>query len=130
VKVSQRRQPPIKSRKIQSEPLTQPKWHRPPVKSVWQINLCGNGDGTISVWDIATRKEIRNWKAHENTVFKLVITFVHRCLESIGDTSVKLWDTNSWREIQPISIPKLPDPLPSRMRCNQSQWKINRSQER
>ncbi len=65
----------------------------------------GNGDGTISVWDVATGKEIRNWKAHENYVFRLVLSSDHRRLISFGDVVVKVWDTTTWRELQTLSMP-------------------------
>lgn len=68
----------------------------------------GNGDGTISVWDIATGKEIRNWKAHENMVFKLTLNSDHRRLISFGDMVVKVWDTATWRELQTLSMPRTP----------------------
>lgn len=65
----------------------------------------GNGDGTISVWDVATGKEIRNWKAHENIVFRLLLGSDHRRLISLGDAVVKVWDTFTWRELQTFSMP-------------------------
>ena len=72
----------------------------------------GNGDGTISVWDVATGKEIRNWKAHENYVFKLLLDSDQRRLISFGDMVVKVWDTTTWRELQSLSIPRTPGTSP------------------
>ena len=72
----------------------------------------GNGDGTISVWDVAPGKEIRNWKAHENYVFKLLLNSDHRRLISFGDTVVKVWDTTTWRELQTLSMPRTPGASP------------------
>lgn len=72
----------------------------------------GNGDGTISVWDVATGKEIRNWKAHENYVFKLTPSSDHRRLISFGDMVVKVWDTTTWRELQTLSMPRTPGTSP------------------
>lgn len=66
----------------------------------------GNGDGTISIWDVASGKEIRNWQAHPNTALKLVISPDYRRLVSLGDALVKVWDTNTWREITTLSIPR------------------------
>ncbi|HEU4794648.1 MAG TPA: WD40 repeat domain-containing protein [Pyrinomonadaceae bacterium] len=68
----------------------------------------GNGDGTISVWDVASGKEVRNWKAHENMVFRLTIDTDHRRLISFGDMVVRVWDTTTWREIQTLSMPRTP----------------------
>ncbi len=68
----------------------------------------GNGDGTISVWDVATGKEVRNWKAHENMVFKLTLSSDQRRLISFGDMVVRTWDTTNWRELQALSMPKTP----------------------
>lgn len=67
-----------------------------------------NGDGTISVWDVATGKETRNWKAHDNYVFRLLLTSDHRRLVSFGDAVVKVWDAATGRELQTLSMPKLP----------------------
>ena len=72
----------------------------------------GNGDGTISVWDVATGKEIRNWKAHENYVFKLALNSDQRRLISFGDMVVKVWDTTTWRDLQSFSIPRTPGTSP------------------
>ena len=68
----------------------------------------GNGDGTISVWDFATGKEIRNWQAHENMVFKLILSPDRRRVISFGDMVVKVWDTKTWRELQSFPVPKAP----------------------
>ena len=65
----------------------------------------GNGDGTMSVWDVATGKELRNWKAHENMVFKLTLDSDQRRLISLGDMVVKVWDTTTWRELQTLTMP-------------------------
>jgi WD40 repeat protein len=66
----------------------------------------GNGDGTISVWDVASGKEIRNWQAHPSIVFKLVPSADYRRLVSFGEALVKVWDTSTWREITTLSIPR------------------------
>lgn len=66
----------------------------------------GNGDGTISVWDVGTGKETRNWKSHENFVFRLLLNSDHRRLISFGDSVVKVWDTATGRELQTLSIPR------------------------
>jgi WD40 repeat protein len=64
----------------------------------------GNGDGTISEWDVASGKETRNWKAHENSAYKLLFSPDYRLLASFGDSVVKLWDTTTWREAQSFSM--------------------------
>lgn len=66
----------------------------------------GNGDGTISVWNIASGKELRNWKAHENMVFRLTPSSDHRRLISFGDMVVKVWDTTTWRALRTLAIPR------------------------
>ena len=68
----------------------------------------GNGDGTISVWDLATGKEIRNWQAHENMVFRLILSPDHRRVISFVYMVVKVWDTKTWRELQALPLPKVP----------------------
>jgi len=65
-----------------------------------------NGDGTISVWDVASGKEFRNWQAHPSIVFKLELSRDYRRLMSFGEALVKIWDTNTWREITTLSIPR------------------------
>ena len=74
--------------------------------------FAGNGDGTISVWDLATGKEIRNWRAHEDFVFRLLLNSNHRRLISFGDMVVKVWHTTTWRELQTLSMPRTPGTLP------------------
>ncbi len=64
-----------------------------------------NGDGTISLWNVASGKEIRNWKAHENYVFRLLLSSDR--LISFGDAVVKVWDTKTSREIQTLPMPKI-----------------------
>jgi len=67
-----------------------------------------NGDGSISVWDVASGKEIRNWQAHPTLTLNLVISPDYRRLVSLGD-AVKVWDTNTWKEIATLSIPRTAD---------------------
>ncbi len=59
----------------------------------------GNGDGTISEWDVSSGKETKVWKAHEYSAFKLLFSPDYRLLASFGDSVVKLWDTSTWREV-------------------------------
>lgn len=63
-----------------------------------------NGDGTISEWDVASGKETRVWKAHENTAFRVLFSPDYRILASFGDSVVKLWDTSTWREVRSFSM--------------------------
>jgi WD40 repeat protein len=67
----------------------------------------GNGDGTISEWDVATGSETKNWKAHDNFVFRMVFAPDHKLLISFGDSVVKLWDTSNWREVRSLSMPNI-----------------------
>ena len=68
----------------------------------------GNGDGTISEWDVASGKETKVWKAHDNTVFRLLFSPDYRVLASFGDSVVKLWDTSNWREVRSMSMIRTP----------------------
>lgn len=68
----------------------------------------GNGDSTISVWEVASGKEIRNWKAHEDYVFRLLLDSSRRRLISFGAAVVKVWDTTTWRELQTFPLPTTP----------------------
>ena len=71
----------------------------------------GNGDATISEWDVASGKETRVWKAHDNMTFKLVFSPDYSLLASFGDSVVKLWDTSNWREIRSMSMGRAAAPF-------------------
>lgn len=65
----------------------------------------GNGDGTISEWDVATGRETKVWKAHDGNVSVLTFSPDRRLLASGGDMSapvLKLWDTATWREVRAL----------------------------
>src|SRR5260370_19933455 len=64
----------------------------------------GNGDGTISEWDVASGKETKVWKAHDYTAFRLLFSPDYRLLASFGDSLLKLWDTSTWREVRSLSM--------------------------
>ncbi len=66
----------------------------------------GNGDGTISEWDVGSGKEVRFWKAHDYSAFRLLFSPDYRLLASFGDSVVKLWDTTTWREVRSLSMPR------------------------
>jgi hypothetical protein len=70
--------------------------------------LAGNGDGTISEWEIAMGREARVWKAHGDGVFHLIFSSDYRLLVSsgYGDYTTKIWDTATWREIRPLTDKK------------------------
>jgi WD40 repeat protein len=68
----------------------------------------GNGDGTISEWDVASGKETKVWKAHDYTTFRLLFSPDYRLLASFGDSVVKLWDTSTWREVRSMSMIRTP----------------------
>jgi WD repeat and SOF domain-containing protein 1 len=52
----------------------------------------GSGDGVVKVWDLASREEIWNAKAHENIVKGLCWTREKNLLTCASDKSIKLWD--------------------------------------
>ena len=65
----------------------------------------GNGDGTISEWNVASGKETRVWKTHDSGAYKLLFSPDYRLLASFGvDSVVKLWDTSTWREVRSLSM--------------------------
>src|SRR5438128_11302810 len=66
----------------------------------------GNGDGTISEWDVDSGKETKVWEAHDYRAFKLLFSPDYRLLASFGDSVVKLWDTSTWREVRSFSMPR------------------------
>ena len=68
----------------------------------------GNGDATISEWDVASGKELRFWKAHETQVFKIRFSPDYKLLASFGNSVVKFWDTNTWREVATLPMQRAP----------------------
>src|ERR1044071_5733577 len=64
----------------------------------------GNGDGTISEWDVESGKETNVWKAHESFVLRLSFSPDYRLLASFADGVLKLWETSNWREVRKLTI--------------------------
>ncbi|MCJ1325417.1 rRNA-processing protein sof1 [Thelotrema lepadinum] len=54
----------------------------------------GSGDGVLKVWDLPSRDEIWQVKAHDNMVRGNLITWTqdHKLLSCSGDKTVKLWE--------------------------------------
>ena len=52
----------------------------------------GSGDGVVKCWDLATRGEAWQAKAHENVVKGVCWTRDRRLLSCAADKTVKLWD--------------------------------------
>jgi WD40 repeat protein len=69
----------------------------------------GNGDGTISEWDVQSGKETKVWQAHKGYAFKLVFSPDYRLLASLADSVVKIWDTSNWHEVRVLSMANTPD---------------------
>jgi WD40 repeat protein len=61
-----------------------------------------NGDGSISEWDVVLGKETKVWKAHNSGSLTLVFSPDYRLLASFADSTLKLWDTATWREVQSL----------------------------
>ena len=52
----------------------------------------GSGDGVVKCWDLATREEIWQAKAHDNIVKALCWTRDRKLLSCASDRTIKLWD--------------------------------------
>jgi WD40 repeat protein len=56
-------------------------------------------DGEIRIWDVAARREVRRWKAHEGGITTLAQTADGRTLATGGrDGAIRLWDVASGKE--------------------------------
>ena len=51
-----------------------------------------SGDGVIKVWDLPTRGEVWQTKAHANIIKSTCWTKDHKLLSAAADKTVKLWD--------------------------------------
>jgi len=64
----------------------------------------GSGDGVIKVWDLASRDEIWQTRAHDNIVRDLCWTPDRKLLSCATDRTVKLWDPyNSDKKDPPLA---------------------------
>lgn len=66
-----------------------------------------NGDGSISEWDLALGRETKVWKAHNSGSLTLVFSPGFRLLASLSDSTLKLWDTSTWREVKSLATTTL-----------------------
>jgi WD40 repeat protein len=68
----------------------------------------GNGDGTISYWEVASGKEIRVLKGHTGGFLCLALSSDGRSLASGSDDhTVKLWDVATGNEIRTFADKKM-----------------------
>jgi WD40 repeat protein len=75
-----------------------------------KIIAAGNGDGTISYWEVNSGKELRVLKGHTNLVFCLALSADGRSLASGGyDHTVKLWDVATGKEIRTFADKNMTD---------------------
>ena len=64
-------------------------------------NLLASGslDGTVKLWDVATRRNIATLEAHTRPVFSVAFSPDGTVLASTADNAVKLWDVATRRNI-------------------------------
>ena len=72
----------------------------------------GGDDGTITMWDMATRQQVAHWKAHERECAWLRFVGKNEDLLSLGDSNnldrhqgnLRLWRAPSLSEIDKQTI--------------------------
>jgi WD40 repeat protein len=70
----------------------------------------GAQDGTITLWDMDTRQQVANWKAHRKACKWLCFIDGGRLLASAGESSqagarieTRIWRAPSWAEIEALA---------------------------
>lgn len=64
----------------------------------------GSGDGVVKIWDLTSREEVWQTRAHDNIVKDLCWTPEHKLLSCATDKTVKLWDPyNSDKKDPPMA---------------------------
>ena len=63
--------------------------------------LSANYDGTLSLWDVSTGREIRIFKGHNSSVYSVAISPDGKyALSGSSDSTLKLWDILTGRDIK------------------------------
>lgn len=68
--------------------------------------FAANGDGTISEWNVRTGREITNWKNSDPTQMTVAIDPKHKRLAALSCAAIKIWDTETRREIHSLEMPR------------------------
>ena len=76
-----------------------------------RVVAVGSSDGTLKVWDLESKRLVKDWPAHQLPVYKLYFFDGGKVLASIAvvpdqRVEIKRWDVASWREIPfgPIDV--------------------------
>jgi len=72
-----------------------------------RLALSGGADGTVRLWDIGRRRELRRFEGHTQGVLGIAFTPDGRAVLSAGDdNTVGVWDVASGRELQRFAGPE------------------------
>jgi hypothetical protein len=75
-----------------------------------EVAVLGNRYGTVRVWDVGSRKEVKTLAGHASDVWAIAFSPDRKTLAA-ADTDwkkpskIKLWDTTTWKERGSLSCP-------------------------
>ena len=61
--------------------------------------LSAGFDGYVRVWDLATSKEMRSWKAEAGTVYGLALSTDGQTVATAGRDGLRLWELSTGKEL-------------------------------
>jgi WD40 repeat protein len=62
--------------------------------------VAASANGTVPIWDVRSGKLIHVLKAHTNACRTVVFSSDGRRILTAGDTTVRLWDSETWKPLQ------------------------------
>jgi WD40 repeat protein len=64
--------------------------------------LASGGGETVTLWDVATGKELRHWDKHQEYNTRLLFAAGGKLLASSDSQSTLIWDTGSGTELRQL----------------------------